>query len=451
MTGSNSSSSTSSFSTSNSSTNSALSASGKPDEPAKPLSEFEAKRKKREEEKAKKAEEAAARREKRLADRAGTKAGAAAAGTVVSTTTTGATEKPVSEFEAKRRKREEDKAKKATEAAARREARANKKAGEQNAADAELANRQRDSARCESDGYITGDDVNVSGGEDEDEDEDEKASNHSRDGSGGRAMQDSHQRYMTLGSEFDFVLPQDLELNEWFSMNAMDFHNELQLLTGLVADSWAEQKRGEGFPKGFEYRWSDGKTIKTPIRCCTGEYVDFVMQWVEEELENEDLFPQGGRGRYPADFRASMGRILTRLFRVYVLLYTCHLQTLETLGAAQHLNTCFKHFTFFCFEFDAVSKIEFKALKGPVSQMKVTYTRVDHAGIRLGMKCAAAYNEYQLCLFCLKYVFVLQNLFKARDFSGKNSICEDTKTNRSGSASASRDDNTSGLGVSWHA
>jgi MOB kinase activator 1 len=136
---------------------------------------------------------------------------------------------------------------------------------------------------------------------------------------------DIHNRTMsTLGSgnlRQAVSLPQDVEPNEWLSVNTIDFYNELSLLCGLVGEAWnAQLKPGEGFPKGFEYRWADGKTIKKPIRCSSSEYVDYVMQWVEEQLTNASLFPAEGTGtthEYPANFRSAMKKIVTRLFRVY--------------------------------------------------------------------------------------------------------------------------------------
>jgi MOB kinase activator 1 len=345
------------------------------------ISEFEVRRRKREQDKAQKAKEAEARRQARRAKKNGTQAAATPSSSATSgaspsashaTTTTASTSSTVStasdqtEWQLKKQRREEAAAKKAVDAKARREARAAKK----NMADSEAKDvmkmRELEAAAAETRGYISGEDPDAS----DDEGLDDEQTLETNTNSEARA------RCTTLGeSEFDLLLPQDLELNEWIAMNTMDLHNELSLLTGLVADSWdllGEQKPGEGFPKGFEYRWTDGETIKTPIRCSTSEYVDFVMQWVEGELEDPSVFPHGSED-YRADFRVFTDRILTRLFRVYVLLYTCQFKTLDGLQAVQHLNTCFKHFCFFCFEFDAIAPNEYKALRGPVAQMRKLY------------------------------------------------------------------------------
>jgi hypothetical protein len=134
------------------------------------------------------------------------------------------------------------------------------------------------------------------------------------------------------------------------------------------------QVRGEGFPQGFEYRWADGVLVKTPIRCTPSEYVTFVLEWVEVQLADESLFPEGttrqasassglyeggslyGRRRSnsnsrsgrdskpgsPSQFKPRINKVLTRLFRVYAIVYNNQLGTLSAMNAVKHLNTCFK-------------------------------------------------------------------------------------------------------------
>lgn len=42
----------------------------------------------------------------------------------------------------------------------------------------------------------------------------------------------------------------------------------------------------------FEYRWADGVQIKKPIVVSASKYVDYLMDWIEVQLDNESLFPQ---------------------------------------------------------------------------------------------------------------------------------------------------------------
>ena len=37
----------------------------------------------------------------------------------------------------------------------------------------------------------------------------------------------------------------------------------------------------------YEYLWADGQNIKTPLKVSASEYIDFLMTWVESQLNNE--------------------------------------------------------------------------------------------------------------------------------------------------------------------
>lgn len=41
----------------------------------------------------------------------------------------------------------------------------------------------------------------------------------------------------------------------------------------------------------YEYHWADGQTIKKAIKCSAPEYVDYLMTWVQNQLDDESTFP----------------------------------------------------------------------------------------------------------------------------------------------------------------
>jgi hypothetical protein len=41
----------------------------------------------------------------------------------------------------------------------------------------------------------------------------------------------------------------------------------------------------------FEYFWADGKNIKSPIKCSAPDYMEHLMTWVQEQLDDETIFP----------------------------------------------------------------------------------------------------------------------------------------------------------------
>lgn len=41
----------------------------------------------------------------------------------------------------------------------------------------------------------------------------------------------------------------------------------------------------------YEYHWADGQTVKKPIKCSAPKYIDYLMTWVQDQLDDESLFP----------------------------------------------------------------------------------------------------------------------------------------------------------------
>ena len=153
----------------------------------------------------------------------------------------------------------------------------------------------------------------------------------------------------TLGSgdiRTAVALPRGEDLNEWLAVNTVDFFNEVSALGGAwlatyrltvppgtcrapdqlvvrdcrrvlhvdvmpchegfrvragvagraVADRLAPPSLAFacvflGACSFYEYRWADGVTIKTPIKCPAPEYVDYLMTWVEKQFNDEAVFP----------------------------------------------------------------------------------------------------------------------------------------------------------------
>lgn len=59
------------------------------------------------------------------------------------------------------------------------------------------------------------------------------------------------------------------------------------------------------------------------------------------------VFPPTTDAKFPRQFLSEVKQIYKRLFRLYAHLYCTHSEKIRSIGANAHLNTCFKHFTFF--------------------------------------------------------------------------------------------------------
>ncbi|NWW02019.1 MOB1A kinase, partial [Oreocharis arfaki] len=138
----------------------------------------------------------------------------------------------------------------------------------------------------------------------------------------------------------------------------------------------------------YEYHWADGTNIKKPIKCSAPKYIDYLMTWVQDQLDDETLFPskiggcspvsQAGPWRlshaltpaprclpgvpFPKNFMSVAKTILKRLFRVYAHIYHQHFDSVMRLQEEAHLNTSFKHFIFFVQEFNLIDRRELAPL-----------------------------------------------------------------------------------------
>jgi len=170
----------------------------------------------------------------------------------------------------------------------------------------------------------------------------------------------------TLGSgnmRSAVVLPKGEELNEWLAVNTVDFFNEISLLYGTITEFCTAQTCPVMSASAqYEYLWCDNQKIKKPIKCSAPEYVDYLMSWVESQLNDEHVFPLQLGTSFPKNFQATVKVIFKRLFRVYAHIYHSHFQKIVSLGAEAHLNTCFKHFIYFVSEFKLIESKELQPL-----------------------------------------------------------------------------------------
>jgi len=177
----------------------------------------------------------------------------------------------------------------------------------------------------------------------------------------------------TLGSgnmKSAVVLPKGEDMNEWLAVNTVDFFNEISLLYGTITEfctpsTCAIMSAG---PQ-YEYLWADGVKVKKPIKVSAPEYVDLLMSWVETQLNDENIFPLQLGTPFPKTFQQIVKTIFKRLFRVYAHIYHSHFQKIVGLGAEAHLNTCFKHFIFFVYEFKLIDIKELEPLKDLIDSL----------------------------------------------------------------------------------
>ncbi|NXE17195.1 MOB1A kinase, partial [Lophotis ruficrista] len=194
------------------------------------------------------------------------------------------------------------------------------------------------------------------------------------------------------------TLPDGEDLNEWIAVNTVDFFNQINMLYGTITEFCTEASCPlmSAGPR-YEYHWADGTNIKKPIKCSAPKYIDYLMTWVQEQLDDETLFPSkiGKRGcvtlrdrdaadptegltrarwcvsgiPFPRNFLSVARTIVKRLFRVYAHIYHQHFDSVMQLQEEAHLNTSFKHFIFFVQEFNLIDRRELAPLQELIEKL----------------------------------------------------------------------------------
>eukprot|EP00033_Pygsuia_biforma_P000632 GCRY01000746.1.p1 GENE.GCRY01000746.1~~GCRY01000746.1.p1 ORF type:complete len:212 (+),score=40.64 GCRY01000746.1:115-750(+) len=171
----------------------------------------------------------------------------------------------------------------------------------------------------------------------------------------------------TLGSgdlKAAVMLPPGEDMNEWLACNTVDFFNQISALYGTLAEFCTDDccpimSAGNK----YEYLWADGEKVKKPIKCSAPQYVDYLLSWVSDMLDDETLFPTTIETPFPKKFTSVVKNIFKRLFRVYAHIYYSHFEKIVSLGEEAHLNTCFKHFYYFTQEFGLVARKDMEPLE----------------------------------------------------------------------------------------
>lgn len=166
------------------------------------------------------------------------------------------------------------------------------------------------------------------------------------------------------------MLPEGEDLNEWIAVNTVDFFNQINMLYGTITEFCTETSCSvmSAGPR-YEYHWADGTNIKKPIKCSAPKYIDYLMTWVQDQLDDETLFPSKIGVPFPKNFMSVAKTILKRLFRVYAHIYHQHFDSVMQLQEEAHLNTSFKHFIFFVQEFNLIDRRELAPLQDLIEKL----------------------------------------------------------------------------------
>ncbi|XP_017671942.1 PREDICTED: MOB kinase activator 3B isoform X3 [Lepidothrix coronata] len=87
-------------------------------------------------------------------------------------------------------------------------------------------------------------------------------------------------------------LPSGEDQNDWVAVHVVDFFNRINLIYGTICEFCTEKTCPvmSGGPK-YEYRWQDDLKYKKPTALPAPQYMNLLMDWIEMQINNENIFP----------------------------------------------------------------------------------------------------------------------------------------------------------------
>ncbi|KAF8963985.1 Maintenance of ploidy protein mob2 [Entomortierella lignicola] len=162
-------------------------------------------------------------------------------------------------------------------------------------------------------------------------------------------------------------LPKYVDANEWlaylnFTTIPICFMDQCPIFAPAAIVPICQQEQGK-----FEYLWMDGqkKTSKVPAP----QYIDFVMNWIETLINDENTFPTKDGRDFPPTFQQTVRAIYKQLIRVFAHVYHSHYDKMLSLCQEGHFNSLFAHFVSFGREFDLLDKKDIVPLQPLINIM----------------------------------------------------------------------------------
>lgn len=200
----------------------------------------------------------------------------------------------------------------------------------------------------------------------------------------GNGSEDLNRNYYTTQNSDDDVNKYDLKVtvklpdredrNEWIAKNLFDFHKQVCCLYGTISEHCTADRCPEMTAGINKYLWSHGSK-RQPLSMCAAQYIHHSLDWVQEQLDDEDIFPtraveeKTNSNQFPPDFELVAKTIAKRLFRVFAHVYHHHLTDVMCNKEEPHMNTSLKHFIYFIREFDLVTTDELSPLKDYIDKL----------------------------------------------------------------------------------
>ena len=170
--------------------------------------------------------------------------------------------------------------------------------------------------------------------------------------------------------ENEVKCPEGTNPNDWISMHAVEFYNQLTLFfTMLQGNCTSESCPHMCAGPNYKFLWQDEKDYKKPTDMPAKEYISLLFDWADAKLGDIKFFPHDPKAKYPSNFKSEINKIFRRFLRVFGHIYNHHLNDLKAEDAVSPFNILFKHFYVFVREFSLIKEEEFAPLEPFIKQL----------------------------------------------------------------------------------
>ncbi|KAG5646511.1 hypothetical protein DXG03_003278 [Asterophora parasitica] len=165
------------------------------------------------------------------------------------------------------------------------------------------------------------------------------------------------------------MLPKYVDIMEWVAVNSgcvssvFDFYTNLNEFYGVIAECCNQQscpKMSAGPALNYTWISQDRKSV----HLAAPTYIDYVMTWVQNLLDDDNTFPTKAGQEFPQSFPSTVKHIYRQLLRVFAHIYHSHYHQILHLRSEPHFNSLFAHFLAFGREYEL---LEVKDVKGSSS------------------------------------------------------------------------------------
>ncbi|KAK9373877.1 Mob1/phocein [Lipomyces chichibuensis] len=158
------------------------------------------------------------------------------------------------------------------------------------------------------------------------------------------------------------VLPKYVDMGEWLALNTFEFFTYLNLIYGIISEFCTVQScPAMSAGPGFDYTWLDGS--KKQIRFPASRYIDLVLTWTNNKLNDQSIFPTKAGVPFPPSFPVTLQNIFKQLFRIFAHIYYNHFDAIVHMNLEAHWNSFFAHFISFSKEFELLDRRDTEPLR----------------------------------------------------------------------------------------